>query len=182
VESTATPHISRARLEFLVDGIFAIAMTILVLELKVPELEDRHSISGLAHGLAEHASTFVSYLLSFAMLGLLWFHHNTLYRHFTRITLPMFAMQLVQLAAAASFPFCAAMFGRYATNSLAQFVYVSCVMIYMWAGLVSWVAAKRAGTLDERCGPELYKRLRNGSLRGAIIPSVLGFVYFLRLL
>jgi uncharacterized membrane protein len=182
VEAIATSQVSRARLEFLVDGIFAIAMTILVLELKVPELEDRHSITGLAHGLAEHASTFISYLLSFGMLGLLWFHHNSLYRHVTRITLPMFAMQLVQLAAAASFPFCAALFGRYAINSLAQFVYVTCVAIYMWAGLVSWVTARRSGALDERCGPELYDRLRKGSLRGAIVPTVLALIYFVRLL
>jgi uncharacterized membrane protein len=182
VEATGSSHVSRARLEVLVDGIFAIAMTILVLELKVPEIEDRHSIAGLAHGLAEHGGAFTSYLLSFGMLGLLWFQHNSLYRHFTRITLPMFAMQLVQLAAAASFPFCAAMFGRYAVNSLAQFVYVACIMIYMWAGLIAWTTAKRAGALDERGDPALYDRLRKGVLRGALVPTALAFIYFLRLL
>jgi len=44
--------ISRSRLEMLVDGIFAIAMTILVLELKVPELDNSRSGHELARALA----------------------------------------------------------------------------------------------------------------------------------
>lgn len=54
----------------LFDGVFAIAMTILVLELKVPELVAQRSVQELAKGLAHQGSTFVSYLLSFFVLGM----------------------------------------------------------------------------------------------------------------
>ena len=50
---TSTAAISRSRLEMLVDGVFAIAMTILVLELKVPEIADRRSIQELARSIAQ---------------------------------------------------------------------------------------------------------------------------------
>ena len=69
MEATAAPSpisiISRNRLEMLCDGIFAIAMTILVLELKVPELVDRHSAAELAQSLERNRATFISYLLGF---------------------------------------------------------------------------------------------------------------------
>lgn len=65
--------ISRSRLECLFDGIFAIAMTLLVLELKVPDLVDHRSTGELACKLASFAPAFGSYLPSPVMLGVFWF-------------------------------------------------------------------------------------------------------------
>ena len=67
-ERATVPIISRSRLEFLVDGVFAIALTILVLELKVPELADRRSVPELGQALAHEAPTFLSYLGGFVLL------------------------------------------------------------------------------------------------------------------
>ena len=165
-EHGASPSaISKGRLEFLYDGIFAIAMTILVLELKVPELNDRHSIGELAHALAHHGPTFASYLLSFLMLGIFWSRHNHDYRHFHRITYPMLVMTLVQLAAAAFFPFCAAMLGRYPQNRLA-----------------TWVVAKRSGTFGADFPLTDYLRTRNRILRGCLVLLAMFALAFMRVL
>ena len=56
-EHASVPVISRSRLEMLVDGVFAIAMTILVLELKVPELGDPRSAGELVRALASQATS-----------------------------------------------------------------------------------------------------------------------------
>src|SRR6266511_3835422 len=136
--------ITKSRLEFLFDGVFAIAMTILVLELKVPELADRHSIPELAAALAHGLPTFVSWLLSFVVLGMFWYRHNHQYRHYQRITHGMLVLHFVQLAAAAFFPFCAALFGRYSFNPLAGLFYVSSIFVYAFASLANWVVAERA--------------------------------------
>src|SRR5258708_15922983 len=101
--STSLSAVSKDRLEFLFDGIFAIAMTILVLELKVPELNDRRSVSELAHALAHHAPTFGSYLLSFWLLRIFWYRHNQPYHHILVITHCMLAIHLLQPA---SLSFC----------------------------------------------------------------------------
>jgi uncharacterized membrane protein len=165
--------ISKGRLEFLFDGIFAIAMTILVLELKVPELVDRRSLVELARALAHHAPTFVSYLLSFAMLGMFWYRHNHQYHHFHKITEGMLVLHFVQLAAAAFFPFCAALLGRYHSNLLSIVIYLGCVLVYMWAMFANWIVAKRCDALGAEFTAEDYLRIRTKGLRGCLIISIL---------
>jgi uncharacterized membrane protein len=181
--SASTSVISRARLEFLVDGIFAIAMTILVLELKLPEgLADRRSSAELGHALAHHAATFGSYLLSFGMLGILWYRHNVLYRRVRHVTRGMFAFHIAMLAAAAFFPFCAAMLGRYPGNQLPILFYSGCIAAYLWATLGVCTLAVRAGAIATEPDPEGWLRFRNRTLRGCVILTVFFLVYLVRVL
>jgi uncharacterized membrane protein len=181
--SASTSVISRARLEFLVDGIFAIAMTILVLELKLPEgLADRRSSAELAHALAHHAATFGSYLVSFGMLGVLWYRHNLLYRHLRLVTRGMLALHVVLLAAAAFFPFCAAMLGRYPANALPIVFYSGCIAAYLWATFGVCLLAARAGAIAPEVDPEGFLRFRGRTLRGCAILTVFFVVYLVRVL
>jgi uncharacterized membrane protein len=182
VESKSVPAISKARLEFLFDGVFAIAMTILVLELKVPELANRRSIPELARALSHNGPTFVSYLVSFAMLGLFWYRHNLMYHHFRVITRGMLILHFVLLAAAAFFPFCAALVGRYPTNGLSLLVYISCVLVYAWASLGNWVLAGRSGSVEPGFGSEDFVRSRNKLLRWCMTLSFVFVIYLIRVL
>jgi uncharacterized membrane protein len=165
--------VSKSRLEFLCDGIFAIAMTILVLELKVPELADRHSVAELAQALAHHGSTFFSYLLSFLVLGVMWYRQNEHYRHLRHITRAMLALHLAQLAAAAFFPFCAALFGRYPTNNLSMALYTGCVAVYTLASTAGWLVAERAGSISTQLSPVDRKRYRKRHLRRCAVVTCL---------
>jgi len=161
----------------LVDGIFAIAMTILVLELKVPELTDNHSVSELARSFGRQAPTFLSYLLSFFVLGMFWYRHNMGYRHYRVITGRMLALHLMALAAAAFFPFCAAMIGRYASNPLAFVVYLGCILVYAWTMTATWIVAKRSGALSDNVSEAQYLRSRKRSIISGVFPSVLFVIY-----
>lgn len=171
--------ISRTRLECLFDGIFAIAMTILVLELKVPDLANPHSAGEMARTMAAYAPVFGSYVLSFVMLGVFWFRHNEQFHHFQVITGSMLVFQLAQLAMAAFFPFCAALLGRYPVNHLSAVFYCGCVFVYLWAVWGNWVVAKRAGVLKPETAEgqhgRIHKRLRRGCL---IVTLVLGYTVF----
>ena len=64
--SAHSPH----RLEALTDGVFAIAMTILVLELKVPQVEGR---SDVIAAMRDQWPTFGAYVVSFILLGVYWY-------------------------------------------------------------------------------------------------------------
>jgi uncharacterized membrane protein len=54
------------------DGVFAIAMTLLVLDLKLPEFESESGSTAFAHGLLAQGPRFMSWFLSFAILCRLW--------------------------------------------------------------------------------------------------------------
>ncbi len=170
--------VSKSRLEFLVDGIFAIAMTILVLDLKVPELADGHSVAELARGLGLHASTFFSYLLSFFMLGMMWYRHNQHYRHLQRITGGMLVLHLVQLAMAAFFPFCAALFGRYPINHLSMVLYTGCILVYQSAAIVEWRVALRARAVTPQLSQADRARYGKRHVRAIVLLSFV-FLYSL---
>jgi uncharacterized membrane protein len=65
--------LSTARLETFADGVFAIAATLLILNVEVPELGDR----SLAHELARLWPAYVGYAVSFLTIGIIWVNHHT---------------------------------------------------------------------------------------------------------
>lgn len=169
--------ISRSRLEMLVDGVFAIAMTILVLDLKAPDLIDKRSVPDLARSLLHQTPTFVSYLLSFFVLGLFWYRHNQQYRHYRSISRGMLALHFVQLAAAASFPFCAALVGRDGANPLAMTIYLACIAVYAWTATVTWIVAKRSASLSAELSDAAYRRSKKRAVVSSAVVTALLVMY-----
>jgi uncharacterized membrane protein len=181
-DDTPLNAINKTRLEFLVDGVFAIAMTILVLEIRVPELQDHKSASELLTQLAHHGRTFLSYAVSFVMLGIMWHNHHILYRCIRRITHLMYASHIVLLASAALLPFCAALLGRYPANPATFPVYLGCVLLYQLGLTCTWWLAERQNVLDpgldETDIRTLRKRYRNRAVRLTILFAIyLAYLY-----
>lgn len=73
-----TSYMDTARLETLVDGIFAIAMTLLVLTLVVPDLSGQLSNAALTNALVNLLPNFIAVFVSFLLLAIFWkIHHRT---------------------------------------------------------------------------------------------------------
>jgi uncharacterized membrane protein len=64
------------RLEAFSDGVFAIIVTLLVLELKIPHLEEPRSVSELGHELLGLLPKFLSWLISFVIVCKFWLNHH----------------------------------------------------------------------------------------------------------
>lgn len=109
--------IHKHRMEALVDGVFAIAMTILVLEVKVPELGAPSDGVALLHALQHHLYVVVAYFLSFAMLGLFWVWHHRLACKVRDVDGALMLCTLAFLSLICFFPFAAALFGRYVAHT-----------------------------------------------------------------
>jgi uncharacterized membrane protein len=171
--------INKARLEFLYDGIFAIAMTILVLELKIPEIEQRRSGMELLRALAHHAPAFGSWLLSIVMLGIFWFQHQRLYHWLERITKTMFVIHLGMMTTAAFFPFCAALIGRFPANRAAMLAYIGCAWLHVTLLASAWLLAEHRGLLSPHLAPTDVRRVRRRYLRGCIAIFGWAVIYFL---
>lgn len=171
--------IAKHRLEALVDGVFAIAMTILVLEIRVPELAEHRSALELLDKLHHAWPTLAAYFISFFMLGLFWFWHHRLMSKISRVDVPIFILTLLFLALVSFFPFAAALLGRYLTNPVSLMIYVPTMGLLLITQAANFALALHRGCVDpDLPQAEILAALRR-NLRGcaifflAAIPSVL---------
>ena len=107
------------RIEAFSDGVFAIVVTLLVLELKVPALKDHASVSELAHQLLELVPKFLSWLISFIIVCKFWLNHNHVLGLAHHADYAMVWLNSIFLMGQAFIPFPTALMGEYPDNPLA---------------------------------------------------------------
>jgi uncharacterized membrane protein len=102
---------SRSRFEAASDGVFAIAITLLVLGLAVPA----HLVTerALTAGLLSLWPNFLAYALSFAVVGIMWNNHHMLFRSVERLDRTTWLINLTLLGITAFIPFATAVLGEY---------------------------------------------------------------------
>jgi uncharacterized membrane protein len=84
------------------DAVFAIAITLLVLEIPRP---DEHGFADLGGFLAEHAGAFVAFTLAFLMLWFSWRAHHTLFDQLHRVSQPVLLLHVPLLLLSAFLPY-----------------------------------------------------------------------------
>lgn len=159
----------RARVETLVDGVFAIALTILVLEVKVPDLVDRRSAEELVVALWHHGYVIAAYFFSFAMLAMFWVWHHRLAEKVREIDLPLLVCIVVFLALVCFFPFAAALLGRYPMNLAALLVYVPLTGMIIFVQTIFLALAIRRNLIAESVSPEAVILAHKRNLKGCAI-------------
>jgi uncharacterized membrane protein len=107
------------RIEAFSDGVFAIVVTLLVLELKVPVLKDHASVSELAHHLLEALPKFVSWLISFIIVCKFWLNHHHILGLASHANYAMVWLNSLFLLGQSFIPFPTALMGEYPDNRLA---------------------------------------------------------------
>ena len=112
-----------ARIEALSDGVFAIVLTLLVLELKVPPLQDHGSVSELAHQLVELMPKFLSWLISFIIVCKFWLNHHHLLALARHADYGLVWLNAIFLMGQAFIPFPTALMGEYWHNPLAVSIF-----------------------------------------------------------
>ena len=100
---------STSRTEAFSDGIFAIAVTLLVLELNVPQVEP----GGLADALLESWPSYATYMVSFLTIGIIWVNHHAVLDRIREVNRPLLFMNLMFLMAVAAIPFPTGLLGDY---------------------------------------------------------------------
>ena len=114
---------SLGRLLTLADGVFAIAMTLLALDLSVPDLGHHPSDSQLWQALRDHSANYFSFVISFYVVGGYWIRHRTLMRSVVSIHPALVRDTLFLLLVVAAMPFPAALLGQYGSTPLALTIY-----------------------------------------------------------
>lgn len=103
---------SPERLNALADGVFAIVMTLLVLELGAPVAQGITHNSGLLKKLMEMWPEFLIYVLSFMVLGVFWVIHHSIYAFVKRYDTTLVWLNIVFLMFVSLIPFSTALVGK----------------------------------------------------------------------
>ena len=121
--ATAQPGFSKHRVEALTDGIFAVAMTLLVIELKLP---DHSSVAGqrdLINGVVFLIPKFLSWIISFFVLAIFWFTHHRLFHYVRVVDGRLLWLNVLYLSFVSFMPFSSALAGEYSRMLVSQVVY-----------------------------------------------------------
>src|SRR5919205_1666007 len=118
----AAQGMKTARIETLVDGVFAIAMTLLIFDIRVP-LPESVELSSLPAELAKLAPNLVGYVLSFVLLGVFWVGHHNQYVFIKRADRALLWLNILYLMTIAFIPFSAGLLSRYQREQLAVVIY-----------------------------------------------------------
>lgn len=143
------------RVEAFSDGVIAIIITIMVLELHAPEEP------GLIH-LVPLWPVFLAYVLSFAYVAVYWVNHHRLFHHATRITNALLWSNIALLFALSLVPFATAYLGEQEFTREATLLYMGIMLLPSFA--YSWLqrVIRRTGS-QERAAQEYHRRtIRKG--------------------
>ena len=130
------------------DGVFAIALTLLVLNIGTPLLGPGHE-GVLGQRLLDHGSEYFSYALGFAVIALLWVRHHSFYRGIERIDTRLTVLNLTYLGLIAFLPYPTRILGLYGNQPAAVVLYATTVTMVAVAARLQIAHSMRAGLLSD---------------------------------
>jgi uncharacterized membrane protein len=150
--------VSTSRTEAFSDGVFAIAATLLVLELKIPHVE----AGELLGALLEAWPSYATYAVSFLTIGIIWVNHHTIMDRVMRVDRPLLFINLVFLMLVAAIPFPTALLADYLgeghDDRLAAAIYGGTMWAMGLAICAIWAYVVRGGLLQDGVDRALARR------------------------
>ncbi len=130
------------------DGVFAIAITLLVLGLTVPPHK-----SDLRRALLNNQDDFIAYAISFAVLGRYWLAHHRFFSALERFDGRLMALNLLYLACIALVPFTSQVLGDYASHTESVVLYAINMIAVSGSFYAQLVYSSRAGLVRAEARP-----------------------------
>ena len=162
-----------ARVLALSDGVFAIIITLLVLEIHVPELTQGHSLN---QALAELRPSLIAFVISFILAGMYWVGHRDLFALIRRTDRGLVWLNILYQLPLCLLPFGAGLIGRYDQEAVALRIYGLLLVAIALMRVIIWLyATNRPQLLWQR----LDSRQRRAGLALNLYP---GLVYLLAFL
>ncbi|GAA3112297.1 hypothetical protein GCM10020254_68110 [Streptomyces goshikiensis] len=154
------------RVEAFSDGVFAIIITILVLELKVPEETGSH----FWQGVREQWPHYAAYVVSFLIIGVMWVNHHTIFSHLRRVDRPLLFLNLLVLMVVSVIPYTTNVLAEHlmeegGSANAAAVLYSGVTVAYALAFLGFWWYVTRVGHLFNEKGGQGRRPSHPGPLR-----------------
>jgi uncharacterized membrane protein len=139
------------------DGMFAIAMTLLVVGIEVPEIADPNSIGDLADALNDLSPSFTSFVVSFLVIGRYWIAHHQMFSLLGAMDRGMIQLNLLYLLLIAFLPFPTGLLGNFFDNPLAFTTYAIAIAAVSAMEVVLLRHAHRAGLFAKPMSEEIFR-------------------------
>ena len=170
--------LSFERVVFFSDAVFAIVITLLVLELKVPHLTE-HSELSLRGALLELLPNVVGFVISFLIIGLMWIEHHRIFRYIENYDAGLLWRNLLLLLCVSFVPFPTALFSENYWSRTAFILYTASFGGVATIKYLVWRHAAHANLLKKDVTPEKVRSISRRSLAVPIacaLAIVLSFV------
>jgi uncharacterized membrane protein len=154
------------RLAALSDGIFGVAMTLLVLDLRVPTSEAIHSEGDLLHALIALAPQLLMYMMSFLTLGIFWIGQQTQLNHLSRAHRSLAWMHLLFLFAVTLTPFSTRLLAEHSSYRTALLAYWFNILLLGSSLYLTWTCAAKLGLLKDDISREVSQAIKRRILIG----------------
>ena len=155
------------RIVFFSDAVFAIAITLLVLDIRVPDGLSAAELPAQVLGLWPK---FLSYVLSFLVILMYWMAHHSVFRSIKRYDRGLIWLNSLFLMCVAFLPFPTSLLGEYGENQLAVVIYAASLAVArVLLTAVWWYASSEHRLIDEKLPLSMIKAYR---IRGLAIPLV----------
>lgn len=150
---------SKNRVEAFSDGIFAIIVTLLVLEIKVPHIHEYNSAIELKQSLTALLPKFLSWIISFFTVAVIWVNHHKIFKQIKQIDSGIFWWNAFLLLWTSFIPFPTAVLGDYPENQTSVVLY-GLVMSLMAVSftLMRYYAIRRKDILEESVNLTNFKK------------------------
>jgi uncharacterized membrane protein len=147
---------NKNRLEAFSDGVFAIVITLLVLEIKVPHIE----IEQLAHALFLLMPKFFSFALSFIIIGVYWIAHHNMMHFITKTDRGALWLNILVLFTICIIPFPTALIGDYPTAIAGVIFYGVTLTAVNLSGTIFWLYCTTNNRLvADNLNPEFSRKV-----------------------
>jgi uncharacterized membrane protein len=137
------------RVEAFSDGVFAVAITLLVLNLQPPEHTTDHLWTALRHQWPNYAA----FVVSFFVIGIIWVNHHSVFRNIAQVDRPLMFINLMLLLFVVLLPFCTALLAdnlRREVNNIDSQIAAAIYSVTMLAMSVAFQALWRWAVKDGR--------------------------------
>jgi uncharacterized membrane protein len=143
------------RLAALSDGVFAVAMTLLVLDLRVPATEAVHNECDLWRALVMLSPRLLMYMMSFLTLGIFWVGQQTQLNHLSRSERGLSWIHIAFLFGVSLTPFSTTLLAEYPRYRMALVAYWLNILLLGAALYLSWVCARGTGLVKDEVPLEM---------------------------
>ncbi|MGH7795315.1 MAG: TMEM175 family protein [Candidatus Binatia bacterium] len=178
VETTAF-EIGKNRIEALSDGIFAIVMTLLILELHVPNLPPTAPNVEVAPALIALWPKFVSYLVAFVSLGVFWVGHHIMYHAIRRADRTLLWLNIIFFMFVSLLPFSTSVLNAFPRALIAPFLFGANLALVGWLLFFQWTyVSLRPGMLAAFVTSEYRATVKLRMLAVPVATTLTAFVCF----